>query len=147
MKACFRVSANRVGNFKINFMDSISNMIIMMKNASLAGKESVSFPYSKMKNAIAECLKQEGYIKSIGKKVKKGQPILEIGLIYEDKKPKITGAERISKQSRRIYFGMKNIHSVRNGSGVLVLSTPKGILSGKVARKEQVGGEALFKLW
>ena len=128
-------------------MDSISNMIIMMKNGSLAGKETVSFPYSKMKNAIAECLKQEGYLKDISKKIKKGQPVLEVGLIYEDKKPKITEVERISKQSRRVYFGMKNIHSVRNGSGVLVLSTPKGILSGKMAKREQVGGEALFRVW
>lgn len=118
-----------------------------MKNASLAGKEAVSFPYSKMKNAIAECLKKEGYVSEISKKVKKGQPILEVGLIYTDKKPRITEVERISKQSRRVYFGMKDIHSVRSGSGLLVLSTPKGILSGKEARKEQVGGEALFRIW
>ena len=128
-------------------MDSISNMIIMMKNASLAGKETVIFPYSKMKNAIAECLKREGYIKEFGKKVKKGVPVLEVELSYEDKKPKITEVERISKQSRRVYFGVKDIHAVRNGSGLLVLSTPKGILSGKVARHEQVGGEALFRVW
>ncbi|MFH1200905.1 MAG: 30S ribosomal protein S8 [bacterium] len=128
-------------------MDSISNMIIMMKNASLANKEVVSMPYSKMKNAIAECLKKAGYISEISKKVKKGQPMLEVNLIYINKKPKITEVERISKQSRRVYFGMKNIHSVRNGSGLLVLSTPKGILSGKEARKEQVGGEALFRIW
>ena len=118
-----------------------------MKNGSLAGKESVSFPYSKMKNAIAECLKKAGYVSEISKKVKKGQPVLEVGLIYADKKPKIVEVERISKQSRRVYFGMKDIHSVRNGSGLLVLSTPKGILSGKEARKEQVGGEALFRIW
>ena len=128
-------------------MDSISNMIIMMKNASLAGKESVSFPYSKMKDAIAECLKKEGYISEFFKKNKNSQPMLEVELIYVDKKPKITEVERISKQSRRIYFRIKDIHSVRNGSGLLVLSTPKGILSGKEARKEQVGGEALFKIW
>ena len=128
-------------------MDSISNMIIIMKNGSLAGLESVSVPYSKMKNAISECLFKEGYIKQISKKVKRGQPILEIGLVYIDKKPKITEVKRISKQSRRVYFGMKDIHSVRNGSGLLILSTPKGILSGKVARKEQVGGEALFRVW
>ncbi|MDD5721059.1 MAG: 30S ribosomal protein S8 [Candidatus Pacebacteria bacterium] len=128
-------------------MDSISNMIIIMKNGSLAGKESVSFPYSKMKNAIGECLKKAGYISEISKKVKKGQSVLEVGLIYTDKKPKITEVERISKQSRRVYFGMKDIHSVRNGTGLLVLSTPKGILSGKEARKEQVGGEALFRIW
>ena len=119
----------------------------MMKNASLAGKESVSFPFSKMKNAIALCLKKEGYVSEISKKVKKGQPLLEVGLVYIDKKPKISEVERISKQSRRVYFGMKDIHSVRSGSGLLVLSTPKGILSGKEARKEQVGGEALFRIW
>jgi small subunit ribosomal protein S8 len=128
-------------------MDSISNMIIIMKNGSLAGKESVAIPYSKMKNAIGECLKKEGYVTDISKKVKKGIPVLEVKLTYKDHKPRITEVERISKQSRRVYFGMKDIHSVRNGSGLLVLSTPKGILSGKEARKEQVGGEALFRVW
>lgn len=118
-----------------------------MKNGSQAGKESVFFPYSKMKHAILECLNKEGYINDISKKVKKNQPVLEIGLIYVDKKPKITEVQRLSKQSRRVYFGMKDIHSVRNGSGLLVLSTPKGILSGKEARREQVGGEALFRIW
>lgn len=128
-------------------MDSISNMIIMLKNASTAGKKSVSFPYSKIKNAIAECLKKEGYVSQVSKKIKKDFPVLEIELVYTNKKPKITEVERISKQSHRVYFKMKDIHSVRNGSGLLVLSTPKGILSGKEARKEQVGGEALFRLW
>ena len=101
-----------------------------MKNGSIAGKESVAVPYSKMKNAIALCLKKEGYVTEISKKVKKGQPLLEMGLVYVDKKPKITEVERVSKQSRRVYFGMKDIHSVRNGTGLLVLSTPKGIMSG-----------------
>lgn len=122
-------------------------MLIMMKNGNLAGKESVFIPCSKIKNAIAECLKKEGYISNVSKKVKKDQPVLEIELIYTNKKPKITEVQRISKQSRRVYFGVKDIHSVRNGSGLLVLSTPKGILSGKEARKQQVGGEALFRLW
>lgn len=128
-------------------MDSIANMIIMMKNGSLAGLASVTFPYSKMKEAILVCLKQEGYVGVFSKKIKKGQPVLEVALIYEGGKPRITEVDRISKQSRRVYFGMKDIHSVRSGSGLLVLSTPKGILSGKEARKEQVGGEALFKIW
>ena len=128
-------------------MDSISNMLIVMKNGSLAHKESVAVPYSNVKNAIAECLKKEGYVGSIAKKVKKTQPVLEITLVYADKKPQINQVERISKQSRRVYFGVKDIHSVRNGNGLLVLSTPKGILSGKEAKKEQVGGEALFRTW
>lgn len=128
-------------------MDQISNMIIMLKNGSLAGNLAVVLPFSKMKNAIAECLKKEGYINQISKKVRKGHPVLEIELVYIDKKPKVTEVERISKQSRRVYFKMKDIHSVRNGAGLLVLSTPKGILSGREARKEQVGGEALFRVW
>jgi small subunit ribosomal protein S8 len=128
-------------------MDSISNMIIMIKNAGLANKTSVSFPYSKVKNAIAECLKKEGYILNYFKKVKLGKPVLEVELIYVNKKPKISDVLRVSKLSKRVYFKVKDIHTVKNGLGILVLSTPKGILSGKEARKEQVGGEVLFKMW
>lgn len=128
-------------------MDSIANMIIMMKNGSLAGKSTVTLTHSKLKDAILQCLKKEGYVKEVSKKVKAGHPVLEVELVYEGKKPKITEVERVSKQSRRVYFGLKDIHSVRSGSGLLVLSTPKGILSGKDARREQVGGEALFKIW
>lgn len=119
----------------------------MMKNASLAGKETVLFPNSKIKSAILECLKKEGYISDFSKKIKKAGSFLEVKLIYLNGKPRITEVDRISKQSRRVYFGMKDIHPIRNGSGILVLSTPKGILSGKEARREQVGGEALFKIW
>ena len=119
----------------------------MMKNASTAGKATVAFPYSKLKSAILECLKKEGYVSSIAKKVKGGVPMLEATLVYTDSAPKISEVERVSKQSKRVYFSMKDIHTVRNGSGLLVLSTPKGIMSGKQARKEQVGGEALFKIW
>ena len=128
-------------------MDPIANMIIMMKNASTARKESVSFPYSNVKNAIAECLKKEGYIKDFSKKTKKGLPLLEIELLFTEKGPKINEVERVSKLSKRVYLGIKDIHSVRKGTGLLVLSTPKGILSGLEAKKGQVGGEALFKIW
>lgn len=119
----------------------------MLKNASLSGKETVIFPYSKFKNAVAECLKKEGYVNDIAKKVRKGYPVLEVKLAYVDKNPKISDVQRVSKQSKRVYFSMKDIHTVKNGTGLLVLSTPKGILSGKEARREQVGGEALFKIW
>ena len=119
----------------------------MVKNASRAGKESVVLPYSKLKLSILECLVKEGYVKGVSKKTKKDQPMLEVELLYTDKKPKVSGVERISKQSRRVYFSMKDIHTVKGGSGLLVLSTPKGILSGKSARAEQVGGEAMFKIW
>lgn len=128
-------------------MDPIANMIIMMKNASLAGKESVMFPFSNLKQAILECLKKEGFITNFAKKTRKDVPMLEVILSYKDKKPVIAEVERISKNSKRVYFGVGDIFPIRNGAGILVLSTPKGILSGKEARKENVGGEALFKIW
>jgi len=118
-----------------------------MKNASLVGKTSVLIPYSKLKNEIALCLQKEGYVSDVSKKVKKGVPLLELSLVYVDKTPRINEVERVSKQSRRVYFGLKDIHQVRSGSGLLVLSTPKGILSGREARREHVGGEVLFKIW
>ena len=78
-------------------MDSISNMIIIIKNGSQARKKSVFLPYSKMKHAILECLKKEGYVGEIEKKLRNNQPVLEASLIYIDKKPKITEAERICR--------------------------------------------------
>ncbi len=122
-------------------------MMITIKNGGLANKESVFVPYSKLKNAIALCLQKEGFVASVNKKTRKGLPVLEIGLVYTNKKPKISEVQRISKPSKRVYFGLQDIHQVKNGFGLLVLSTPKGILGGREARKEQVGGEALFKIW
>lgn len=128
-------------------MDPISNMLIMIKNASLAKKDTVSFPYSKLKESIVSCLKKEGFVNEFSKKNKKGKEVIEVALVYSGRNPKIQEVRRISKQSKRVYLGMKEIFPVRNGTGLLILSTPKGILSGKEARKSQVGGEALFKIW
>lgn len=146
MKGCFQVFVNQAGKNK-KYMDQIANMINMIKNGGLAGKESISVPFSKIKMAIAECLNKEGYIKSFSKKTKKGLPILEIELAYIDGKPKVTGVDRVSKLSRRIYVGVKNIQSTKNGHGLTVLTTPKGVLTDKQARREMVGGEVLFKIW
>ena len=128
-------------------MDQIANMINMIKNASQKEHEFVVVPYSKLKAGIAECLVREGYITSATKKTKKNFPILEIGLMYVDGMPKVTGAERISKSSCRVYKGVKEIRPTRNGFGTTFLTTPKGILTDKQARKEMVGGEMLFKIW
>lgn len=128
-------------------MDIISQMIITIKNGSLRGKKTVLIPYSKLKNAIALCLKKEGFVSEVSKKIKKGQAVLEIELIYNENRPKIVEVQRISKPSKRVYYQVKDIHTVRSGAGLFILSTPKGILSGREARREQVGGEALFKIW
>ncbi len=128
-------------------MDQIANMIIMIKNGSNAGHASVVVPHSKIKMAIAECLIKEGYLKSASKKTRKGFPVIELELAYVGGEPKVKGVDRVSKSSCRIYKGVKEIRSVKNGHGLLVLTTPKGILTDKQARKEMVGGEALFKIW
>jgi small subunit ribosomal protein S8 len=126
-------------------MDQIANMINMIKNASRASHETVVLSHSKIKYAIAECLVKEGYLKSVTKKTQKSFPIIELGLVYsEDGEPKVTGVDRISKSSCRVYRGVKDI---KRSHGVTVLSTPKGIMTDKQARKEMVGGEVLFKLW
>lgn len=129
-------------------MDQIANMINMIKNAGRAGHELVVVSHSKIKLSIAECLVKEGYLKSVTKKTKKGFPVLELGLVYnEDGEPKVIGADRVSKSSCRVYKGVKEIKKSRNNYGLTVLSTPKGILTDGQARKEMVGGEVLFKLW
>lgn len=128
-------------------MDQIANMINMIKNAGRVGHESVSVPYSKIKFAIAECLVKEGYLKEATKKMQKNFPVLELVLVYINGEPKITGAERVSKLSCRVYKGVKNIKLTRNNYGLTVLTTPKGILTDRQARREMVGGEVLFKLW
>lgn len=119
----------------------------MIKNASRAEHEVVVVPYSKIKHAIADCLQKEGYLSSVSKKTKKGFPTLELGLVYVDGEPKVTGVERVSKSSRRIYKGVKEIKPSKMNRGLTVLTTPKGILTDKQAKKEMVGGEVLFKLW
>lgn len=128
-------------------VDPVSNFITKLKNASLAGKTTVEVPHSKFIEAIANLLKQENFIKDIVKKGKKVVKSLEVELIYEEGRPRITDVDRISKFSRRVYKGAKDIKPVRNGLGVLVLSTPKGIVTDKTAKKEKIGGEALFKIW
>jgi len=127
-------------------MDTIANMLVAIKNAGTVNKTSLTVPSSKMKIAILELLKKEGYIKTY--KVEGDvKPTIEIVLEYRDKTPRITDIKRISKPSKRIYTGVKEISPVKYGFGIAVLSTPKGIMTEKEARKEMVGGEVLFKIW
>jgi len=129
-------------------MDTIAEMLIMIKNANKASKQGVSIPYSNLRHSIADCLVKRGYISSASKKIgKKDKPFLEIALSYDGKNPKVSHIERVSKPSRRVYIKSKEIRPVKNGFGLLVVSTPKGILAGDEARKELVGGEVLFKVW
>jgi len=128
--------------------DPIGDFIIRLKNASAVKKDVVVTPYSKLRFAVAQTLQKIGYIKQVTKKGKKIQKTIEVELQYnkEGGSP-IHGVERVSKPGRRMYFGSKEINPVKYGKGSLILSTPKGILTDVEARKEKVGGEALFKIW
>ncbi len=128
-------------------MDPIANMIIAVKNAGEAGLKSVTVPFSNIKQEISNLLVKEGYLESVSKKGKKTVKLLELGIAYSGKKPKVNGVERISKVSRRVYVKSKDIKPVMQGYGLVVLSTPKGIMTGKEAKKGNVGGEAMFKIW
>lgn len=140
---------NQVGNI----MDTIANALIQIKNAGDAGKKTVSVPFSKLKMAILDLLVKEGYVESAVKKGKKVIKSIEVAVKYHDTEagkkliPRINGVSRVSKLSRRVYLGAGEIKPVLSGKGLLILSTPKGILTGEQARKEKVGGEALFKIW
>lgn len=128
-------------------MDHISNMLISLKNGGAARKDVIYIPYSNLKAAIANKLFDTGYIKSYAKKKYKKGDALEIGIQYTERGPRINDVKRISKLSRRWYVGVKDIKPVKQGQGMVVLSTPKGILSDAEAIKERVGGEVLFEIW
>lgn len=130
--------------------DSVSNLITKIKNAGLAGKLKVEVDYSKLTESILTLLQREGYITSFASKdflKNKVVKSIEVVLAFEDGRSKVEGVERVSKLSRRVYSGASTMRPVRSGYGMLVVSTPKGILSDREAKKLNVGGEVLFKIW
>jgi len=128
--------------------DPISDFITRIKNASMVRKESVVIPYSKLKHAVAQKLEEKGYVGVVTKRGRKVRKLLEVELRYEtDGTSRIRDVARVSKPGRRVYVSISNIRPVRFGKGSLLMSTPKGILTGDEAKEEHVGGEALFKIW
>ena len=128
--------------------DPVGDFIIQLKNASMAGKPFIVLPYSKLKLAVATSLEKNGFIKLVTKRGKKTRKMIEVELLYiDDGKSRIQGVSRVSKPGKRVYQSVKSIFRVRSGQGAIILSTPKGILTGDEARKEHVGGEALFTIW
>lgn len=127
--------------------DPISDLIIGIKNAGLAKKEEAIFPYSKLKFEILNVLKKEGFVKSFDKSGKGVKKSLAVEVAYEGSRPKVHDVKRISKPSKRVYFSVSDIKPVKYGKGLAIMSTPKGIMTGKMAVKENVGGEILFNIW
>jgi small subunit ribosomal protein S8 len=133
--------------------DPISDMLTRIRNAVLAGHQTVALPSSKIKVAIAKILKDEGYISSfetVNGKVVDSQ-ILRLRLKYvgerRERRSVITGLERVSRPGRRVYTGKQDIPWVLSGIGVAIISTPKGVMTGQRARQLGVGGEILCKVW
>ncbi len=133
--------------------DPIADMLTRIRNGLRSGHSTVAFPSSKLKLAIAHILKEEGYIDEYAQLQAEGeqQPTLRLTLKYvgerRDKRPVITGLERISKPGRRVYTRRSEIPWVLQGMGISILSTPRGVMTGAKARKLGVGGEVLCKVW
>ena len=128
--------------------DSIADMLTRIRNANSAKHDTVQVPASNIKKSIAQILVDEGYIKSF-KVIEDGkQGIIEIALKYGPNKSQvITGLRRVSKPGLRIYSNCEDMPKVQNGRGIVILSTSKGIMTDKDARKANVGGEVLAYIW
>lgn len=124
-----------------------TNLLTQLKNAQAVKKKEIKIFHSRMDEKILELLKENNYIESFERKGRVPKRILDIKLKYNDGRGTISGIKFVSKPSRRLYVGYKEIKLVKRGYGLSVISTPKGIITGKEARKNKVGGEVLFEIW
>ena len=128
-------------------MDQITDMLNRIRNAQAVGKTTVSIPFSNLKYEIAKILEKKGFAERAEKKGRKTKKFLEVTLKYEDKTPAISGLKRISKPGQRIYLSAREIKPVRGGYGIAIISTPKGLMTDKEAKKQKLGGEIICKVW
>ncbi|MBI2481996.1 MAG: 30S ribosomal protein S8 [Candidatus Vogelbacteria bacterium] len=128
-------------------MDPIAQMLTSLKNAAMARKTEVVIPFSKVKMAMAEILEREGYLVSAVKKGKKMRHFIYCELAYQTDNPRLQEVKRVSKLSKRVYAGYQELHPVRQGRGLTIVSTPHGLLTDKQARIAKVGGEVLCQIW
>jgi small subunit ribosomal protein S8 len=130
--------------------DPIADMLTRIRNAGMAGHSQVAIPSSKIKLAITRVLKEEGFIREYRLVEEKPQPVIRVWLKHVGEKPRrhmLTGLKRVSKPGCRIYVGKKEIPWVQSGLGIAILSTPKGVLTDRQARRLGVGGEVLCYVW
>lgn len=124
-------------------MDTLSNMLVTIKNGYMAKKPGVSVPSSKFKLEVAKVLEKEGFVG----KVTLSENRIEIALIYDARKPRLTEIKRISKPGLRIYTGNASIKKVKGGLGITIISTSQGVMTGNEARSKKLGGEVICQLW
>lgn len=128
--------------------DPLGDMLTRIRNAQLRGKSTVKTPASKLRGWVLDVLQNEGYIRGYEAKTgENGHPELEISLKYFDGVPVIKELKRVSTPGRRVYSGVKDIPSVRQGLGVAIVSTPQGVMSDAQARAANVGGEVLCTIF
>jgi len=126
-------------------MDSIADAITIIRNGYLARKKTVNVPYSRLKKQIAEKLLLLGFLE--GLEIDEKEKRLKISLRYQESEPAIHAIEKVSKPSLRLYTRAEKIPKVLSGRGEVILSTPKGILTGAEAKKARLGGELLLRVW
>ncbi|HEX8973948.1 MAG TPA: 30S ribosomal protein S8 [Patescibacteria group bacterium] len=133
-------------------LDPIADMLTRIRNAQRAGHKEVQVPFSKLKMSIAEILKEKNFIESVKKETEGNFSVLKMALKYEvvsntQKNPVIREIKRVSREGQRIYVKKGDIKRVKNGYGISIVSTSKGMMTGDEARKTGVGGEIICELW
>jgi small subunit ribosomal protein S8 len=127
--------------------DPLGDMLTRIRNGQQARKDSVLTPASKLRARVLDVLQREGYIRGYSEDAEAAHPALRIDLKYFEGQPAIQYVQRVSKPGRRVYSGAKELPRVRNGLGITIVSTPKGVLSDAEARDQNVGGEVLCQVF
>ena len=128
--------------------DPLGDMLTRIRNAQMRGKSSVNTPASKLRRWVLDVLKDEGYIRGYSEtEIVNGVSELEIELKYYEGQPVIQEIQRVSNPGRRVYSSVKTMPVVRNGLGISIVSTPKGVMSDNAARENNVGGEILCRVF
>lgn len=124
-------------------MDPVGDALIRIKNGYMVGKQSVSLRYSKLVLNLMKLLQKEGYLEATSHKDRE----IVVTLKYNERKPALTDIKRVSKPSLRVYKGASKLPFVLNGLGIAIISTPKGLMTDRQARKSKLGGEVLVLVW
>ena len=124
-------------------MDPVADMLVAIKNGYLAKKMQIFVPFSKFKYEIAKVLENEKFVGKIAKKDNQ----ISVELSYEDGNPKITDIKRVSKLGLRVYEKTKNLKKIKGGRGILIITTPEGLMTGEQAKAKKLGGEVICQVW
>lgn len=127
----------------MSMQDPISDMLVRIKNAQLANFTQVTMPGSTMKTSIARVMKEQGYIEDFKTEITNKKPVLDIKLKYYQGKPVIDSIKRVSTPGRRLYKNHSDLPVVKNGLGIVIVSTSKGVMTGQQAKKQSLGGEII----